>query len=278
MSTQYTFGTSIEAAARLQAIAQYFNPLASQLIGEHVVGTPEAAVDVGCGPGFTTDMLHHAARAHETYGLDRSSEFLDRARAHYPHCRFLEHDVTVLPFPVAADVMYVRFVLSHLLDPVGMVNSWMTQLAEGGILVIEEVEAIDTEIEVFRRYLATSDALVASQGARLFVGQELADGVYDADVMLNDCAILPVPDSQAAEWFLPNTRTVWRESACVASLMSISDIEGLSGELLRLMNSGQQRSHITWHMRRLVLKRQLSAVSGQHSAKGRSLKTTLRKL
>lgn len=276
MSTQYTFGTDIEAAARLQAIAQYFNPLASQLIGEHVVGTPEAAVDVGCGPGFTTDMLHYAARAHETYGLDRSSEFLDRARAHYPHCRFLEHDVTEVPFPVAADVMYVRFVLSHLLDPVGVVNGWVQQMSDGGILVIEEVEGIDTEIDVFRRYLAGSAALVASQGARLFVGQELADGLYDADVLLNDCAILPVPDSQAAQWFLPNSWTVWRENPYLVDLLGMSEIEALSDELLRLMNSGEQHSHITWHMRRLVLKP--PAISSQRSAKRRSLKTTLRKL
>jgi hypothetical protein len=200
-------------------------------------------------------MLYQAAGARETVGLDQSADFLATARAQYPHCRFLEHDVTQLPFPLAADVMYVRFVLSHLLDPVEVVNGWTTQLVDGGTLVIEEVEAIDTDVEVFRHYLDTSEALVASQGARLFVGQELASGAYHAQVLRNDCAILPVPDGQAAAWFLPNTRTVWRESASVLERLSISEIEAVSGELLCLINSGQQRSHITWHMRRLVLRK-----------------------
>jgi trans-aconitate 2-methyltransferase len=252
---KYTFGTSSEAAARLEAIARFFNPLTARLIREHVVATPGVAIDLGCGPGFTTDMLSRAAGARETYGLDRSGEFLARAGAQYPHCRFLEHDVTVIPFPVSADVMYVRFVLSHLLDPVEVVNDWITQLAVGGILVIEEVEAIDTEIDVFKRYLAGSDALVASQGARLFVGGELAGGAYDANILLDHCATLPVPDSQAAEWFLPNTQTVWRETPCVVDRLGAAGIEAISDELARLMHSGEQCSHITWHMRRLVLMR-----------------------
>jgi trans-aconitate 2-methyltransferase len=252
---RYTFGTSSTAAARLEAIARFFNPLAAKLVGEHVVGTPAIAVDLGCGPGFTTDMLYHAARAQETYGLDRSAEFLAGAGARFPHCRFVEHDVTAIPFPVTADVIYVRFVLSHLLNPVTLVNDWSSQLTPGGILLIEEVEAIDTEIDVFRRYLASSEVLVASQGARLFVGGELAEGVYDEEVLLNDCADLPVPDSLAAEWFLPNTRTVWRESSCLIDRLGMAEIEAISEELECLMSSGEQRSHVTWHMRRLVLRR-----------------------
>jgi SAM-dependent methyltransferase len=252
---KYTFGTSRAAAARLEAIARFFNPLAAQLIGQYVVSPIRVAVDLGCGPGFTTAMLHRAAHAENTYGLDNSAEFLALARDWLPHCHFVQHDLTRVPFPVTADVMYVRFVLSHLPNPVEMVRNWVTQLTAGGILVIEEVEGIDTEVEVFRRYLSTSEALVASQGTRLFVGGELAGRDYHADVLHDKCAVLPVPDGQAATWFLPNTRTVWRESQCVLERLGLPEIESISKALLSLPNSGEHGSHITWRMRRLVLKR-----------------------
>ena len=124
-----------------------------------------------------------------------------------------------------------------------------------GILVIEEVEAIETEIEVFKSYLATNETLVASQGARLFVGRELAGNDYGVDTLLDDCAVLPVPDRQAASWFLPNTQTIWRQSGVVRDRFSLSEIEAISTELSRLAASGDDQSHTTWFMRRLVLKR-----------------------
>jgi trans-aconitate 2-methyltransferase len=252
---KYTFGASHAAASRLEAIARFFNPRAAQLIGQYVANPVRVAVDLGCGPGFTTDMLHRATRAQDTYGLDNSAEFLALARDWLPHCHFFRHDLTQIPFPITADVMYVRFVLSHLPNPVEVVRNWVTQLAVGGILVIEEVEGIDTEIEVFKRYLLTSEALVASQGTRLFVGGELADRDYHVGVLLDERAILPVPDGQAATWFLPNTLTVWRESQCVLERLGLPEIAKISNALQSLATSGEQRSHITWKMRRLVLKR-----------------------
>src|SRR5512138_3119422 len=122
---QYTFGTSQAAAARLEAIPEYFNPLAAELLGRYCPAAPALAVDVACGPGFTTQMLARATGASVTYGLDSSREFLDLARAQFPHCRFVEHDVTRVPFPVRADVLYARFILSHLAEPVEVVRRWV---------------------------------------------------------------------------------------------------------------------------------------------------------
>jgi SAM-dependent methyltransferase len=212
---KYTFGTGNEAASRLGEIAKFFDPLATDLVRAYMPKASGVAVDLGCGPGFTTEMLARASGARQVYGLDNSREFLALARKRLPKCRFVEHDVTTIPFPVKADLMYARFLLSHLRDPVDVVNRWITQLSTGGRLVIEETEAVESEVDLFRIYLSTNDALVASQGARLFVGETLAAGGYDAEVLHNVCSVLPVPDRQAATWFLPNTLTIWRTSELV---------------------------------------------------------------
>jgi trans-aconitate 2-methyltransferase len=253
---KYTFGTSIEAASRLEDIARFFNPLAASLIERYASESPKVAIDLGCGPGFSTDMLSRAGRARETIGLDDSPEFLATARDRFRHCRFIEHDVTRTPFPATADIMYVRFLLSHLPEPVELMRQWATQLRPGGVLVLDETEAVESEVDVFRRYLSASAALVASQGARLFVGAELAGKDYRARTLLDECAVWPVPDSRAATWFLPNTKTVWRSSDVVLGLLSLSEIEGISGALSDLAGSEEKDSRITWRIRRIVLKRE----------------------
>ena len=117
---KYTFGTDQAAASRLEEIARYFNPPAVEFIRENLHGPVSSALDLGCGPGYTTDMLSSAIDCPDVYGLDTSSEFLKMAAERFSHCTFVEHDVTVTPFPVQAEVMYVRFLLSHLRDVVDL--------------------------------------------------------------------------------------------------------------------------------------------------------------
>jgi len=252
---KYAFGTSGTAASRLESIAEFFNPLAAALVRQYTDESATTAVDLGCGPGFTTDMLAHATDCPKVYGLDNSQEFLAAAKERFPRYTFLEHDATHTPFPVTADIMYVRFLLSHLPGVIELVNAWSAQLANGGTLVIEEVEAVESEVEVFRTYLSVNEAIVASQKARLFVGGELARGSYDARVLLNDCAVLPVADSQAATWFFPNTQTIWKDNECVSERLTPAEAEEVSGELARIVDSGTKSSNVTWKMRRLVLRR-----------------------
>jgi len=97
---KYTFGTSNKAASRLESIAEFFNPLARSLVREHANEAATTAVDLGCGPGFTTDMLSHATDCPEIYGLDNSQEFLLAARERFSRYTFLQHDATQIPFPV----------------------------------------------------------------------------------------------------------------------------------------------------------------------------------
>ena len=252
---KYTFGTSTQAASRLDEIAKFFNPLASRFVPQYADKSATCAVDLGCGPGFTTDMLSHATKCQETCGLDNSREFLAMARNRFTDCVFIEHDVTQVPFPATADIIYVRFLLSHLPHPVRLVNKWLTQLRPGGVLLVEEVEDIETEMDVFRAYLATSEAIVASQGASLYVGAELAQGVYCENVLWNECTTLPVPDSQAATWFLPNTQTIWEKSQVVLDRLAPAEREEIRCRLSEIKESGDRRSGITWKMRRLAVQR-----------------------
>jgi len=251
----YTYGTSEPAAARLEAIAKFFNPLSAGFVRDFAPNPVRKVLDLGCGPGFTTSMLSEATGCPVVCGLDSSPDFLAMARERFPHCEFLEHDVTAVPFPVTADLIYARFLLSHLKQPVRLVNEWTTQLNEEGRLILEETGNIETDVQVFKDYLAVSAMMIEKQGAKLHIGDTLGSGSYDAQVVFNKSLRLPVADGQAATWFLPNTLTLWEQNQKVLDALSASERRKISGELSRIMNSQSKESNITWNIRRVVLSR-----------------------
>lgn len=252
---KYTFGTSEAAAARLEEIAKFFNPLSSLFIRRHIERPVSSVIDLGCGPGFSTDMLSSALDCPNVYGLDSSAEFIEMAARRFKDCTFVEHDVTRSPFPVQAEVIYCRFLLSHLTDAVQLMNRWTANLPIGGRLGVEELEDIDTGVPVFREYLDINDALIASQGASLYVGSSLGSGIYSANVLYNECVSIPVANCQAATWFLPNTVTLWEKEPHVLENTTRAERAMVSAELQRIKESGDSRMGNVWKMRRLILER-----------------------
>jgi trans-aconitate 2-methyltransferase len=254
---RYTFGTSKNAIERLERISGFFNPLAAEFLRKYVSEEVETALDLGCGPGFTTDMLYRTLKSKKVCGFDNSEEMLEYARKQFNHCIFTLHDVTDFPFPLKADVIYVRFLLSHIKNPPDLINKWINQLNKGGKLFIEEVEDIDTDVEVFEKYLSINRGLVASEEAALYVGKILSAGDYDAEILCNEKISSPVKNSVAASWFYPNTVTIWEKEDYVLKNFSKEERKNISNELLRISKSDDESSNITWQMRRILLEKVL---------------------
>lgn len=252
---QYTFGTDSKAARRLEEIGKYYNPRSTDFIRQFISGVPDIAVDLGCGPGFTTNMLKEATNCRRTYGLDSSSEFLEIARQQFGYCTFLEHDITQVPFPVNPDVMYARFLLCHLRDPLKVIHTWTAQLRPEGLLFIEEMDTIETDLEVFRVYLSMAEGIIATQGASLYVGNILAEVEYEEEVLFNEQILLEVADCQAATWFFPNTQTIWNKNTYVLDHLSLEERKSIGDELKKLKEKKGSTSNITWKMRRLVIRK-----------------------
>ncbi len=75
---RYTFANNQTAAERLQKVSEIFNPYSTAFIRKYANKPLISAVDLGCGPGYTTQMLNMASNSKETYGFDNSDEFFYR--------------------------------------------------------------------------------------------------------------------------------------------------------------------------------------------------------
>ena len=100
---------------------------------------PNVAVDLGCGPGFTTRLLQQTTGAALTIGVDRSGHFLRLAAQSAPTLRFVRHDLTEGPPPVEpADVLFCHLLLSHLPDPANAIESWKSCITPTGVILFEQ--------------------------------------------------------------------------------------------------------------------------------------------
>lgn len=253
--TKYTFGDTPTADDRLKRIASFFNPLAKEFIQSQKTQQCNLAIDLGCGPGYTTKMVCEATDANKVIGLDKSEVFVKAASEHFPKLIFQVHDVAQNKIPYKADVMYVRFLLSHLKNTQTIIEKWIEALAPGGMLFIDELEAIRTDHPLFHSYLKVSDALVHSQGANLYIGKKLDEDCRNMHLIYNESVILPVQNTIAASWFYPNTVSVWKTDNFVASMLNEKERNEIALSLFDLSQGNDQASEITWIMKRIIIQK-----------------------
>jgi SAM-dependent methyltransferase len=236
----YTFGDNDLAARRLAKVSAVFDPPSAAFIARSVTDAPQLALDLGCGPGYSTALLQRITHAERTIGLDASAAFVDTARAAHPALTFEVHDVTIGPFPTgAADLIYARLVLAHLPDPAETVRLWQSQLRRGGVLLLDEVAYIHTDDPVLGWYESVVVGLVASRGADMYAGARLPD----AHVV--EC---PVDAPTAAAMYRMNLQ-VWRNDPWVVEHVGPEVVD----QLERALGTVTSASHVTWGLAQVRL-------------------------
>jgi trans-aconitate 2-methyltransferase len=252
---RYAFGDSDLAARRLQVLGEVFAPSTRAFLQASVSGEPSLVLDLGCGPGCTTHFLAETLPCGHAVGLDRSEHFVALAQqSATPRVSFQVHDVTRVPFPTGpADLLYCRFLLTHLQDPAAVVARWTDQLRPGGPLLMEETEWIQTEIAAFRTYLQIVEAMLADQSNTLYVGSTLdrlaASGRTRKRQSQIGCSRVAI--GPAATMFWLNIQT-WKHHPFVMAQYAPGVIQDLEEELKALCSEPSREVEIEFGLRQLV--------------------------
>jgi trans-aconitate 2-methyltransferase len=237
-ASDYAFGDSELARERLAIVAATFEAPTRQCLDDLPPRPARYVIDLGCGPGHTTALLHaHYPHAQIT-GLDASGAMVDEARARVPAASFAVADVT-RPLRLPADVVYARLLLGHLADPATALAYWAAAIRPPGLLVCEEPVRYRSDDPLFLRYERAVTSVVAARGATLWAGPVLDADPPACDRVLDRVVEHPVRKGRAAAMFGRNAVT-WRSE--------VADAPELI-EQLRALEAADPDEHVVWELR-----------------------------
>jgi trans-aconitate 2-methyltransferase len=257
IATTYQFGDSASAAERLRILAQVFEPSTRDFLQSLSCRDVGEIADLGCGPGWTTRLLADAFPRAGVHGIDNSDAFISLARqTMQSRVDYAVGDATG-PLPRGPfDLIYCRYLLTHLRDARTVIERWARELRACGAIAIEENEWIHTTQPAFARYLEIVEAMLAATGQRLYAGAELARDASWSALRVAQTEVVPIAvrDGDAARMFVLNIAG-WRSQPFVVEHFAQAEIAALATELDRIALRGSPESSISFGRRRLVLER-----------------------
>jgi ubiquinone/menaquinone biosynthesis C-methylase UbiE len=146
-SKTYTLPVGTEDEKRLQALNHICNPHTLNFLDQNLPDlTNKVVVDVGCGIGMmTVELAKRVGPQGKVIAVDISEEQLTLAKA-YAHI----HQLTNIEFvcqsadsleqiKVKADLVYTRFLLEHVQNPIHILKQMYGLLKPGGYLFCENL-------------------------------------------------------------------------------------------------------------------------------------------
>lgn len=231
--SHYSFGDNRLAALRLEYLAAAFAPSSRRFLEGAKPGRVELALDLGSGIGATTALVRDVTNARRVVGYERSGNFLAIARRQYPELTFRDVDVLSLAYPDReADLIYCRFLLTHIHRPADVLTTSVQHLRSGGRLLLEETAALFSPLPALSRYYDLVAQLQAHHGQETLIGERLGalaagvSGVRTTSVLQE----IPVAAALMARLHAMNLAT-WKADSFMRETHGLSALEDLEGEL-----------------------------------------------
>ncbi|WP_407530304.1 trans-aconitate 2-methyltransferase [Methylobacterium oryzisoli] len=178
-----------DAAQYLKFAEERTRP-AADLLARIPLSAPGRVIDLGCGPGNSTELL--AARFPEAHltGVDSSPDMLAEARRRLPGHPFVQADVAQFAPEAAADLLFANAVLQWLPDHATLLPRLARHLAPGGCLAVQMPDNLDEPSHRLMRAVAAeapfAEALAAAAASRTRLGS-FHD--YDAWLTAAGCTV-----------------------------------------------------------------------------------------
>jgi trans-aconitate 2-methyltransferase len=162
-----------------------------------------------------------------------------------------------VPFPAPpADLIYGRFVVTHLPDPGAAIAGWARALVSRGRLALEEVDTMISDDPALVRYYALVEAMQAARGQRTYVGRDLGALAPAESFVVERADTVPVtlPATVAARLHALNFRT-WRLNPFIVANVAAAELDRLGDDLEALASGARAAAPVRWKMAQVVLRR-----------------------
>jgi trans-aconitate 2-methyltransferase len=139
-----------------------------------------SAIDIGCGPGNSTELLVERFSGAAVRGLDSSSDMIEAARKRLPQVQFDLADIDTWNDTGPFDVIFANAVLQWVPDHASLLPALVSKLAPGGSLAIQMPDNLNQHSHRLMREVAADGpwASKLSGAAVQRTEMESASGYY----------------------------------------------------------------------------------------------------
>ena len=178
----YAIDGGLPGKTRLNVIAEVMRPATTALLATVGVSAGARCLDVGCGGGHVArELARLAGPTGSVVGVDLDAQVLELARADA-----VADGLSNIDYRVGAateldggpfDVVYARFLLSHVADPGRVVAGMADVVMSGGVVVVEDIDYTASfchpDNAGFRRYVELYQETVRRRGGDSGIGPAL---------------------------------------------------------------------------------------------------------
>lgn len=107
------------------------------LLARVPLARPRRVIDLGCGPGNSTELLAQRWPDAEVIGVDNSPAMIEQARARLPGLRFELADLVSWTPPEDTELLFANAVFQWVPDHLDVLARLLDQLAPGGVLAVQ---------------------------------------------------------------------------------------------------------------------------------------------
>jgi len=237
----YVLRGGAQGAERLRLLAAVKWPTTKTLLDKAGLHEDMDCLDVGCGIGAVTLSMAAVVGAHgRVVGIDVDEGCLDLARLEARrlgvNADFRRGSATDLAESSAYDLVFGRFVLTHLRDPENALRRMVQAARPGGVVVVEDIQFAGhfayPPCPAFDRYVTLYQEVAQRNGGDANIGPRLLGMFLDAGLAEVDLEVIqPTYRQGPGKQIASVTMEHIREAVVAAGLAGAREISAIVSEL-----------------------------------------------
>jgi SAM-dependent methyltransferase len=247
-SSTYVIRGGLEGRERLRVLARVMWPTTSALFSRVGIAPTARCLDVGCGGGDVTRELAQIASDGLVVGTDLDAMTMELARtetaeAGIENVEFRVDDALQPPADGQRfDVVYARFLFTHLADPAKALENIAARVDPGGVLVVEDIDCsahfCHPPSPAFARYVDWYIKTAHARGCDPNIGPRLPGLLRDAglgDIAMN--VVQPAGFSGEVKLIAPITMEMVADATVAANVATSEEVDQTVDELYAFANT-----------------------------------------
>jgi ubiquinone/menaquinone biosynthesis C-methylase UbiE len=245
-ASNYVISGGLEGKSRLRLLSQTLKSYTKEILMKSGLKTGQSFLDCGCGGGDVSLLAASIAKEGKLVGVDVDPIVIELAKKdaeHLPNIHFQQSSIYELPFKDEFDVVYARFLLSHL--PPNMALMKMIEAAKpGGRIVVEDVHFSGhfcyPANKAFDKYVQLYMEVVSSNGGDAELGVRLPSIFKSAGLKnISFDVIQPVFTKEEGKWMAYITLEKIKPALLRANIVAEQELNELLEELAAFTRNEQ---------------------------------------